>query len=344
MSSRSNAYGNRLFLNFYLLIACLLVVNAVSRAEIPPENKNTPDRYPVPVNDLSLCNDDPLGDFQTLNIPLKRAGRLYMVEANVDGQTGNLIFDTGASTLVLNKTYFRKYAMFEKPSGGGITGTTGTGAQIKVNRIDISGLYYENVNADVADLAHIENRRGVKVLGLFGLNMIDNFEVIFDAFNNQLQLNRIDKNGNCLNQETKGIKFDLSQKIETSHNIMLVKGLVGEKPLNFCLDTGAETNVVSSDVSKKVMSTIEITRRSNVTGSGSAATEVLYGIMKDFLFGNQQLATMETIVTNMDAVSEAYGCKIDGLLGYDFWGKGVYRINIKKEEISIAIRKKGESQ
>jgi hypothetical protein len=57
-----------------------------------------------------------------LTIPLKNAGRFYMIEAIVDNQFGNLIFDTGASELVLNGTYFRKYFKREVNNSRGITG------------------------------------------------------------------------------------------------------------------------------------------------------------------------------------------------------------------------------
>ena len=174
-------------------------------------------------------SDEPLGDFQSITIPLKRAGRLFIIEARIDGQVGNLISDTGASGLVLNRTYFRKYASTTKSGGSGITGSFDKVLRIIVKRIDISDLYYEDVAADLADLGHIENRRGVKIPGLFGITMIDNFEVVFDANNNELQLTRIDKQGNRLSAGQPEIKFDYFQKIEQRNNILLVKGKIGEK-------------------------------------------------------------------------------------------------------------------
>ena len=45
----------------------------------------------------------------SLIIPLRRVGRLFLLEAQVDDQIGNLIFDTGAMGLVLNKIYFRNH-------------------------------------------------------------------------------------------------------------------------------------------------------------------------------------------------------------------------------------------
>jgi len=322
-----------------LLLLCLFVPvpeNHAGNENINPKNFIS---APVPLFDLLYTGDEPMGNFQSITIPLKRAGRLFLIEAVIDNQEGNLVFDTGSSGLVLNKTYFRKYISNEKPAGGGVTGEVGKVSQIYVKRLQISNLYYEKVTADLTDLGHIENRRGVKILGLFGLNMITGFEVIFDANNSQLQLNRIDKKGVRLSPAASAIKYDLTQKIETYNNILFIRSKIAEKTLNFCLDTGAETNVINSHVSKNVMSTIQISRRSGLSGAGAATSEVLYGTMNDFKFGNYQIGEMETIVTDLDAMSEAYGRTIDGMLGYDFWEKGIFCINFGKNEMSICLGK-----
>src|SRR3569833_2263925 len=49
----------------------------------------------------------PDGDFQTLVVPIKRAGNLIIVEAQLDSLEGNNVMDNGAPYLVLNATYFR---------------------------------------------------------------------------------------------------------------------------------------------------------------------------------------------------------------------------------------------
>jgi len=326
-----------------LLMATLVYFNTSTYANIPPNCNLTQATSLATITDFLNMSDEPLGNFQSITIPLKRAGHLFLIEARIDDQIGNLIFDTGASGLVLNKTYFRKYASFEKPAGGGITGSFEKIYRIVVKRIDISGMYYENTVADLTDLGHIENRRGVKILGLFGLTMIKNFEVIFDANNSELHLTRIDKLGNRLTSEGKDLKFDFTQNVETNHDILLIKGKIGDKMLLFCLDTGAESNVVNSSVSKKVLSTIQINRRSGMSGASERTVEVLYGTMKEFEFGNHQFGNMETVITSLDAISEAYGCSIDGMLGYDFWQKGVFCINFIKNEISFS-EKKGDKK
>jgi len=289
----------------------------------------------LPIKNINIVDPEALGDFNSLTIPLKRAGRLLLIEAVIDGETGNLVFDTGATGLVLNKTYFRSHATFDNGSSNGITGSTGNIGCTFAKEIRISDLYYRNIKADMVDLSHIENRRGFKVIGLLGFNMIKSFEIVIDATHNELQLHRIDRKGNRVQPEEVETVQDYTQKINPWRPVLIIKGMVGGKSLNFCLDTGAETNVISSRSPKTVLSTISITRRAGLGGAGQATNEVLFGTMNDFMLDKTPIRDMETIVTNPDALSEVYGVIIDGMLGYNFLVKGIITINLTKKQFGI---------
>lgn len=278
-------------------------------------------------------------DADSVIIPMKRAGRLFLIEAKVDEEIGNLVFDTGASGLVLNSTYFRNHLKTGGASSNGITGSVGTVEQISVGQIEFADLTYKNLKADVVNLGHIENRRGVKIIGLFGFGMIRNLEIVIDPANNELKLFRIDKTGKRLTRNLSGFKPDYSQKIEGNTNILFLKGIVGGKVLNFCFDTGAETNAICSNSNKKIMSTLTITRRAALKGAGAAGSEVLFGRMNDFTIGNRQIQDMETIITNLDALGEAYGIHIDGMLGYSFLEHGIVCINFVNKQFGIRFTK-----
>jgi len=280
-------------------------------------------------------------DFDSINIPLKRAGRLIMVEANIDGIIGNLIFDTGATGLVLNKTYFRDHVVNDNLSSKGITGSLDMVEGITVNLLTISDLSFKKVTANLTNLGHIENRRGVKVLGLFGFNLFRGFEIIIDIHNGSLFLHKIDKKGNRVNSKT-GFVADHTQNIEIKHNIVFLKGVIGGKTLRFCFDTGAETNAISTDAPKAVLKTIIINRKSNLNGAGSQTNQVLFGTMNDFVFGSTQLHNMETILTNLEYLNDAYEGHIDGVLGYNFLIKGIICINFEKNQMGISFTKSGE--
>jgi predicted aspartyl protease len=178
------------------------------------------------------------------------------------------------------------------------------------------------------------------VLGLMGFDMIKEFEIVIDAAHNQLQLYRIDNRGNRKIPSKEESKPDYTQKIEFTKNILYLSGSVGGKILKFCLDTGAETNAINSHSPKSVLSTITIERRSNLRGSGSATAEVFFGTLKDLRLGPHSLKNMETIITDLEALSEAYGVRIDGMLGYNFLSKGIFTINFVKGQMDIQFIKK----
>jgi len=268
-------------------------------------------------------------------IPIKYAGRLFMVEAVVDGQSGNLIFDTGASGIVMNQTYFRKYAQTNTHKSNGITGAVTNTSCITIGSMRISGLEAKKLTASVADLSHIENQKGVKVLGLFGFKMIKDFEIVLDINRQVLFLYRINKNGDRISSSAPPFNADYSQKFKTSKNIVFIRGTVADRELKFCLDTGAEINAISSNCNKNVLKTIKITGNSNLNGVGSSQSKVLSGMMTDFRFGDRDLTSMTSIITSLDALSEAYETSLDGMLGYDFLKKGIFCINFVKRQIGI---------
>jgi predicted aspartyl protease len=294
-----------------------------------------------PVKDTSI-DIEVLGDFQTVTIPLKRVGRLFLIEARIGDQSGNFVFDTGASKLVLNRTYFRKDLMPVDEPASGITGSVEKVYQMRVPKLAFSGLSYENVLADVINLGHIENRRGVKILGLFGMNLFKSLEMVVDLKRGELHLSRIDRKGNRVLQPSEDTNSDILCPIKEFGGVVFLQATIGGKSLDFCLDTGAEANVLSSTAVKRVLNTVTITRRSDLTGSGSNQVDVLYGTMNDFIVGTVPLHPMQTMIAGMDALALAYNYPLSGVLGYDFFEKGLVCINLVKKELSICLEKEAE--
>jgi hypothetical protein len=64
--------------------------------------------------------------------------------------------------------------------------------------------------------------------------------------------------------------------------------------------------------------------------------------MNDFTMGGKKINDMETIVTNLYALSEVYNTKIDGMLGFNFLEQGIININFVKKQFGIQFTKGGE--
>lgn len=211
-----------------------------------------------------------------------------------------------------------------------------------IDSLEISGIVYTRQDAVTANLGHIENRRAVKILGLFGFALLKNFEIIIDVQNSQLQIYKTDATGNRIGRKNSTFTADYIQKFELQNNILMLKGSIGGKRLKFCLDSGAETNVIDNNSPKDVLKTITITKRTQVRGTGSTVNEVLYGKMSDFKLDQIQLDNMETIIVNLGDMSEAYNTHIDGMLGYNFLSQGLFCINFTKKELCISFSKQIE--
>lgn len=294
---------------------------------------------------LSIASVDPVANCKVdvVTIPFKQAGRLLIIEAEIDSLRGNFIFDTGAPYLVLNRTYFRNYKKRRNASANGITGESSPVDIVRVDSLKIKNISYSNLNADVINLGEIENVRGIKILGLLGLNLFKGFEMEIDVRNNVLKLYQTDEDGNCIVDPEK-FECEITQPIRVYDNTIFTDCVIAGKKLKFGFDSGAETNALNSRVNKKVLETISITGRRSLKGVGDNSVEILFGRLNDFKMGENTLLGMQTLIANLDGISDVYGTQIDGMLGYDFMSKGVLRINCKKNFLKLCLFDKFSSE
>lgn len=281
----------------------------------------------------------PDNTIESLTIPLKRAGNLILIDAKVDSTSGSLVFDTGSAMLVLNAIYFRNESRSGTHVSGGITGSMGKVDHTIIGKLWISEVQYKNMQADVTDLGHIESAKNTKILGLFGLGLLKNFEVVLDLQNNKLSLFRTDKNGIRNIKTSDNVSFDLEIPFQEVQDLIFIDARIAGKRCTFCIDTGAETNVLSSDLSSKILNTLTVLRRVKLRGTGSQSSEALYCQMNDFSIGTNSFNEMNVLVTDLTHMKEAFGVYIDGMLGSDFLEKGVFHFNHAKGKIGIQLNK-----
>jgi hypothetical protein len=275
----------------------------------------------------------------SFTIPLKRAGKLILMEAVIDSISGNIILDTGSTSLVLNSIYFRQGRQQRGLVAGGITGSAGAFSRSQFENVNISGIQFQHLEANITDLGHIEAARNIRVLGFVGLSIFSEFEVVIDLQSNVMELHRLDRRGNRLAETGKRQNHDMEIPVKIESHIVFLDGIINGRKLTFCLDTGAESNVLSIHLPNRVLNTVSILRRASLRGAGAQQVEVLYGTMNDFSIDRQNFEDMNTIVTNLNAMNHAYGTNIDGMLGCDFLERGIFYINLTKRTLGINLIK-----
>jgi predicted aspartyl protease len=271
---------------------------------------------------LPVISNDPVitSDLPSCIIPFSRAGNLIVIRAKVDTTEGNFILDTGAPKLILNTTYFRKYlSSAVNTESGGITGSVAA-STVTIPGLSFGPIRYYRVETDLADLGHIENSKGIKILGLLGMQLFKKFEMIIDYEKNQIHLHLVGKKEKA---RYKNVMLSDTASYHTIpiriwENKLLTVGEIAGKKLTFIIDTGAESNVLDSRLPDKIFRNVNITSRVLLSGSGSKKVEALYGDMRNMKLGTLPIDSVPVLVTNLEKMCYAFEECIDGMLGFDF--------------------------
>lgn len=255
-------------------------------------------------------------------IPFSRAGNLILIRAKADTTDGNFILDTGAAGLVLNITYFRNYpaTTLVNEEASGMTGTVAGVTRTEVKDFTFGCIKTNAVSADLANLSHLENTKGVRIFGLLGLSLLSQFEMIIDYENNLLYLHRIAKREarEYKSQQLKDTAAFSIVPIEIWNGKLVTYTNMAGKKLRLIIDSGAESNVLDSRLPTKIFDNLEIIRRINLVGSGDKKVEAVYGNINNLVIGNQNTGSLPVIVTNLEKACMADSYCIDGILGFDF--------------------------
>jgi len=272
-------------------------------------------------------------------IPFSRAGNLIVIQATVNNVSGNFILDTGAPGLILNITYFRQLKKGTSLAGeaGGVTGLVQMYDRAVVDSFGLGKFLYQKVQSDRVDLGHIENSKGIRIFGLLGVALFKRFEMIIDYQSNQIFLHKMGKK-----EEKDTFHPNLDQKemynsipLTIQDGKIMVEMKAGKNKLNFVLDTGAESNVLDSRLSKKVFQSVTLNRRVTLVGSGNKKMDAWYGLVENLSLGNTTFENTEVLITSLESMALAYGRNIDGMLGNTLLAKQKIGINFCSNTLYI---------
>jgi hypothetical protein len=292
----------------------------------------------VNLKTLELGDSDPYGDFKELTVPFKRAGNLIIVEAQIDSLEGNFVLDTGAPYLILNATYFRNLFPIKEHEATGINGSANGSFTTVVHNFSLGfDLHYDRLVADVTDLSGIENSKKIKILGLLGTRLFAKLAITIDISKNLLYIHKVDKQGEILPGEKAFGTPDIKTTFKYINDVIFIKGTVSDKSIWFAFDSGAETNMLDLHVPKKIINSLTVINRSNVIGIGGVSYEIIYAHFDKLNIGNYPSISNRVLVSNLENLGKAYGCNVDGILGYDFFSRGIFTINFAKKEFEMYI-------
>jgi hypothetical protein len=280
-----------------------------------------PAASPLPVPPRTIYLDPVVSsDSSSCIIPFTRVGNLILIPAKADTTQGFFVLDSGTPGLVLNITYFRNYPASNPAESGGVTGTSIMAVQTTVDSLVFGPLRYFHLTADLVNLGHIENNKGVKIFGLLGMQLFEHFEMIIDYGRSVIYLHLIGRKeaATYRSSQLADTAAYSTVPIALEEDKIIVYAMLGGRKLKFIVDSGAETNVLDSRLPNKVFDNVTITRRVRLNGSGSEKVEALYGEVKAVRVGDRDILSLPFLITNLQSMCDAYNNCIDGMLGFDF--------------------------
>jgi hypothetical protein len=329
---------NRLALSLLLLLSVFYWNQGL--CIVKPKNNPGKTVFLKKLHLKTIADDpEPYGDYNNLVVPIKRAGNLIVLEAQIDTMEGNFILDTGAPYLILNSTYFRDAPKIDDQESGGVNGASAGTFTTMVKNFSILDLHYSRLTADVTDLSAIENNRHIKILGLLGTRLFSKLAITIDLFHNQLYIHKLDAHGDINPAEQVYDHPQLKTPFWYANDVISFKVTVNKKPMRFGFDTGSEITLLDYNHAKKMMKNMEVISRSKLVGVGGAAFEIINTKIDSLIVGDQLFLNNRVTITNLAKMSQSYGQSIDGVLGFDFFVRGIFTINFVKKEFEMYIYK-----
>jgi len=275
-------------------------------------------------------------DENTTRIPFKLVDRLIVIEGVHNDKKGLFIIDTGSEKLLLNKVHFSHLIS----RNNRIENTTGVidfvddPVEKRIQQLLFQGLSVNDKRSNIIDMSHIEKSKKIKILGIIGYDVLKDYEVFIDMYLNQITLSKIDKHGEKLGSQRYLEKVVDSIDFKLKNHTIVIEGNINGKNLTFGLDTGAEFNQLNTKLPNKVLQSFYPKERIKLLGASDSSIEVIFGLLyRVKLSETVYFGPMKTILTNLNSMNEAFGTKLDGILGHDFFAQKRAIINYKKEKI-----------
>jgi hypothetical protein len=287
----------------------------------------------IEIKILSSKNQTP----HIAEIPFTMSGNLVLVEAEVNGQKGFFILDSGAPGLKINTVHCKPINAnsLSENENAGITGEVGQVFLQTIRKFAWNHILIKNVQVESFDLSHVESAKQHKILGLIGYEIFKDYEMLLDYKAFQIVLYELNQNGDRLASRSIDTPPTDTTSFKLVGHIPVLKVKIDAFQLRFGLDTGAELNVLSVGINSKVLQHFKITKRFFLNGNGKEKLEVLGGKIPLVSVGKVNYTNMRAILTDMSKMNKAYGLTLDGILGYEFLYRNQTSINFRKQILYI---------
>lgn len=266
--------------------------------------------------------------FKSNTIPFHLNGGLIFFKAKMNGVSDTFVLDTGSPGLLLNESV--------KEDDNNSFAAVGVSGGLLFQRK--SGYTFEmgpSLNTDVnslsANLTHLEKVKGQDFRGMVGYSLIKKHELFLDYKNRLMRL----LDGGALAKQ-KGLYRAESVPITFQQHFAVLKVKIGKRTFHFGLDTGAEVNIIDTEVARWLPAKFfELTETIKIRGVSKKGVGADVGEISKCTIANKEIENMSFVVMDMTVLNEGKNVQLDGLLGYPYLSSDLISIDYVNEMLHI---------
>ena len=182
-------------------------------------------------------------------IPFTNSSGLILLEAEIEGQLGFFVFDTGADVTLFNKEALQfsdaqKLDLVPQPIST-LTGTMQVGTAT-VSNIKLGNYVLNDLEVYHTDLSQIGDSVDGTLFGILGSNVFSSQVLHIDNVNRIIEL----YDSQFLNRNANANRY-YKVPLEIVNDMILVPLTIGEKQYQFALDTGSSVSLIDNKVLKE---------------------------------------------------------------------------------------------
>lgn len=242
-------------------------------------------------------------------IPFIKSGGLILVDANLNGEEGHLIFDTGADGILVNMpSSINETDIVDYQSVSG----TFKSYDFFIDILKLGTFELKELNAFTTDLSNVEALTGMNILGIIGASSFESEILRIDNLNGTLELMPREKSSDLNSGQLSWCPFKFT------NNVPIIEVEIGKKVYSFGLDTGASTSIISKNVLDHHHDLISKSEeRVNLATSSETLKELSRFHISSLKVNNVEFQSLSFLALDLGHLQEIFEMPVDGFLSID---------------------------
>jgi len=279
-------------------------------------------------------------------VPFELVKKIIQVQAEINGVAGNYLVDTGAQSVVLNKTHFEpgvlKTVVMDHAPPSGVGGVIQDVLGVVDLELTWGAIQIDGFRGMVMDLSHLETSLGTSITGVIGYNVLERFQIYFDYAAQELTLYSLDENLEPLQESDLG-RPELITSFEMVGHIPVFPVQIAGYELQMGLDSGAAGAMLFERWQATLDGQYEFIERTELRGGDKNVQMGDVVRISSMRLQDIDYADM-TFRFNDMAAHNGNTMPFDGLLGYEFLMTRPTAINFRARQLLIWPRSVARSK